>query len=142
MYKHTQKGWLIVLFCVIAILLSALFGIQHTVWIPLTLVIVLVLVIILFASLTIIVDDDYVRIKFGAGLIRKKFKLDDIKSCSIVRNKWWYGWGIHLIPRGWLFNIAGLDAVELVMKNERIYRIGTDEPQKLDAFIQSKLHNQ
>jgi len=141
MYKHTQTGWLIVLLCMIAILLSALFGVRHTVWIPLTLVIVFVPVIILFTNLTVIVDDDYVRIKFGAGLIRKKFKLDDIESCSIVRNKWWYGWGIHLTPRGWLFNIAGLDAVELVMKNERIYRIGTDEPQKLDALIQNKLHN-
>jgi hypothetical protein len=56
-----------------------------------------------------------------------------------VKNQWWWGWGIRLIPGGWLYNVSGLDAVELKMKNGRVYRIGTDEPRKLAEFIQAKL---
>ena len=40
---------------------------------------------------------------------------------------WWYGWGIHLTPRGWLYNVGGLDAVELALNNGRTLRIGSDE---------------
>ena len=80
-----------------------------------------------FFSLTVIVDNDFIRIRFGIGLIRKSIKLADVKSCTVVRNKWWYGWGIHWTPKGLLFNISGLDAVELVMNNGKVYRIGTDK---------------
>jgi hypothetical protein len=57
-----------------------------------------------------------------------------------VRNRWWWGWGIRRIGRGqWLFNVSGLDAVELSMKNGKTYRIGTDEPQRLCEVVQSRL---
>jgi len=35
----------------------------------------------------------------------------------------------------WIFNVSGFDAIELTMKNGRIYCIGTDEPEKLEAVI-------
>ncbi len=46
-------------------------------------------------------------------------------------NRWYYGWGIRLTPQGWLWNVAGLDAVELTFSNGKKFRIGTDEPGKL-----------
>ena len=85
------------------------------------------------------VSDGWVEVKFGIGLMRKKFALSDIESCSVVRNRWWYGWGIRKIHRGWLFNVSGLDAVELMMRNGRKHRIGTDDPDGLCRSIQGKL---
>jgi len=35
----------------------------------------------------------------------------------------------------WIFNVSGFDAVELVMKNGKIYRIGTDMPKELEVAI-------
>jgi len=35
----------------------------------------------------------------------------------------------------WIYNISGFDAVEIKMKNGKTYRIGTDEPQKLEQAI-------
>ena len=35
----------------------------------------------------------------------------------------------------WIYSVAGFDAVELKMKNSKIYRIGTDEAQKLEQTI-------
>ena len=34
-----------------------------------------------------------------------------------------------------IFNVSGFDAVEIKMQDNKIYRIGTDEPQKLEQAI-------
>ena len=35
----------------------------------------------------------------------------------------------------WIFNVFGFNALEIQMKNGKIYRIGTDEPEKLETAI-------
>jgi len=89
----------------------------------------------LFYSLTVEIDETELIIKFGFGVINKKFILKDIKSCHTVKNPWYYGWGIRLTPHGWLYNISGLSAIEIQVKNGKKYRIGTDEPEKLKHAI-------
>lgn len=75
------------------------------------------------------------EIRFGIGLIKKRFDLKDIIKAYTVRNHWYYGWGIRIIPRGWLFNVSGLDAIEIVMSSGKRYRIGTDQPDELSQTI-------
>src|SRR5262249_16253572 len=100
----------------------------------------LALLMILFGSLTVSVDDGWVKVRLGPGLIRKHFPRSDLAACEAVRNRWYYGLGIRSIPGGgWLYSVSGLDAVELRMKDGMRYRLGTDEPQKLTEFIQAKL---
>ena len=140
MYKHTQIGWLMLVLLGIGILLTGYFGILYSNWIALSVFGVLVICMILFPRLTVTGNDNLIEVRFGPGLIRKKFRFEEIESAKPVKNRWWYGWGIKKIPKGWLFNVSGLDAVELLMKNGRIYRIGTDEPQTLNEFIQGKLN--
>ena len=137
MYNHTQIGWLTLISLGIGILLTSYLGTLHSNWVALSVLGVLVICVVLFASLTVIVNDNSVEIKFGVGLIRRKLDLQEIESCAVVRNRWWYGWGIRKIPKGWLFNVSGLDAVELSMRNGKVYRIGTDEPQELRACFES-----
>ena len=86
------------------------------------------------------IDETYLKIKFGYGIYQKKFPLTDILSVKTAKNRWWYGWGIRrrLWPKMWIYNVSGLDAVEIQLKNGKIYRIGTDEPKKLEqAILQS-----
>ena len=52
-----------------------------------------------------------------------------------VRNKWWYGYGVRKVPNGWMYNVAGLDAVELELGEDRVFRIGTDDPAALMAAL-------
>ena len=143
MYKHTQIGWpwLVVLGVLILFFVyGAYVGILYPYWIPLICILVLIAVcMIIFPSLTVTGDDDLIEVRFTPGLIKKKFRFEEIESARPVRNRWWYGWGIRKIPGGWLFNVSGLEAVELLMKNGRIYRIGTDEPQALSEFIQRNI---
>lgn len=138
-YRHTQVGWTILVSVGIAILLICYFGTRSSDWAALATVAILVMCLVLFASLTVAVNDNSVQIRFGIGLIRRRFSFSELERCEVVKNRWWYGWGIRRIPRGWLFNVSGLDAVELSMRNGRVHRIGTDEPQKLHQAIQMRL---
>jgi len=95
----------------------------------------LVVILYLFGSLTVTVDPQDVRFWFGPGLIRKRFEVNRILEAKPVRNPWWFGWGIRAIPGGWLYNVSGLDAVELLMGDGRKVRIGADEPDRLTAAI-------
>ena len=94
-----------------------------------------------FATLTVSIDEKYLRIKFGYGIFRKRFEVSEITSVKQVKNHWYYGWGIRLWlwPKMWIYNVSGFDAVELVMKNGKVYRIGTNVPGELEATIKAVL---
>lgn len=96
-----------------------------------------------FSSLTVSVGEQSVKIRFGWGIFRKTFLLAQVATVKQVRNPWYYSWGIHywLWPKMWIFNIAGSGAVELTMKNGKLYRIGTNEPEKLEAAIKQGVHS-
>ena len=66
-------------------------------------------------------------------MIKKVIPIHNIERIGIVINKWYYGFGIRKIKNGWLYNIQGLDAIELKMKNSKsIIRIGTADSKKLN----------
>ena len=104
--------------------------------IPIT---ILVIVMSLFHSLTVRVSQNEISLSFGIGVIQKSFLTDEIESVAAEQNRWYHGLGIKKISGGWLFNVSGFDAVELRMRNGRLYRIGTDQPQELLAAIESAI---
>jgi hypothetical protein len=91
----------------------------------------------LFASLTVRVTDRALHFYFGPGFWEKQIPLDEIVAARAVRNSSWYGWGIRLTPHGWLYNVSGLDAVEIEKTDGTTLRIGTDEPEKLAEVLAS-----
>jgi hypothetical protein len=145
MYKHTQIGWVTLL----ALAGGALFfgvmtlvvGRQTSPWeTPFPyLFAVFAALAGLFFTLTVAVDEQGVEVRFGPGLIRKRVPVAEVARCRPVRNQWWYGWGVRLVPGGWLWNVSGLDAVELSLKKGGVFRIGTDEPQRLSEAINQRL---
>ncbi len=137
-YKHTQTGYLI-LFILLAVAL--LFGFilkqAEADLGVLSLMIFILFIVASFSSLNVIVDEGHLQIKFGYGIFRKKFLLDEIGSVKAVKNHWYYGWGIRLwlFPYMWVYNVSGFDAVEIIMKDGKRYRIGTDESKNLERVI-------
>ena len=85
----------------------------------------------LFWGLTVEVNKDVVRLYFGFGIIHRSILREHIAMVTQVRNRWWWGFGIRWTPHGWMWNISGLDAVELTYHNGKKFRIGTDEPEAL-----------
>jgi len=144
MYQHTQIGWMTVVGLAAAVVI--LFGTYNRIGPDVpgmeagrAAMIILAMLIPVFGWLTITVDHEWVTASFGIGLIRKKIKINNIKAATQVRNKWWYGWGIRAFPDGWMYNVSGLDAVELELKSGSRFRIGTDEPEELLNSIRPKL---
>lgn len=139
-YRHTQFGTvnvvIIIAIAPLTFLPAWVAGAAPIAWLIL---VFLLGILVLFHNLTVTIDDRDLRISFGIGLIRKRFPLDQIESCQPVRNSWLYGWGIRLTPRGWLYNVSGLDAVELKMKSGKTCRIGTDEPAVLATAVRETL---
>ena len=146
-YKHTQIGYLMLVITLAVLVLFAWLQITARAEPPsydsgtnfaVTAIMVLILFILAsFSTLAVVIDGQFLRIRFGWGIFRKKFLLTEITAVRKVKNHWYYGWGIRLWfwPHMWIFNISGFDAVELTMKNGKIYRIGTDEPNVLEKAL-------
>ena len=93
-----------------------------------------------FYGMTNSITDEKITIQFGIGIIWRNIELTNIASVVTVRNPWYYGWGIRLIPNGMLYNIGGFEAVELKLKSSgRVVRIGTKNPVQLRNEIVKRL---
>lgn len=141
LYKHRQTGttilWVLGLGVAMtaAVLISSAASGSTLAVIPAAVLIVLSACMLLFGALTVEVQPERVVLWFGPGLIRKEFRVKEIRGAAVVRNPWYWGWGIRLTPHGWLFNVSGFDAVEIKLSSGLKYRIGTDDPQALLSAI-------
>ncbi len=140
MYRHDQIGWLMIIVVGAAAILTGVLWILNGESVNGVTCIILLALIPFFYRLQVIADEAQLKIKFGIGLINTGFTWQDIEACRAVRNKWYFGWGVRKIDKGWMYNISGLDAVEISMKDGRAYRIGTDEPERLCNAIQLHLN--
>ncbi len=135
-YIHTQAGYLtLTIFTIPVVIIAVTMYVYGLNWVALLVLVILIISAFNFSSLTVKIERGVLEIRFGIGMIRKRFPLREIESCRKVRNRWYYGWGIRLTPHGWLYNVSGLDAVEIRMKSGKKYRIGTDEPEELMTAI-------
>jgi hypothetical protein len=141
LYKHTQSGYLALLVLVWMILVGglviALAGDEEpaALWIMAATFVVVGVAVLWFSRLTVSADGAAVKVSFGPGRPRRIVATRDIIGFKQVRNKWYLGWGMRKIPGGWMFNVWGLDAVELELADGKKFRIGTDEPEDLVAAL-------
>ncbi len=144
-YKHTQIGYLMIIVNLSVLILFTWVQITARAEPPsvdsgtnfaVTSVMFLILFILAsFTTLTTSINEEYLKIKFGYGIFKKTFPLEEIVSVRKVKNHWYCGWGIRfcLWPRMWIYNVSGFDAIEIIMKNQKIYRMGTDDSDELEA---------
>jgi len=131
-YRHTQIGWAVIVAMALSmILIVVLLFLYEFNWTPVAVLGVLGICTFLFASLTVEIDEEYLSVRFGPGIIRKTIPLRHIMEYQQVRSQWYNGWGIRRISGGWMFNVSGLDAVELLLQDGTKFRIGTNDGQGL-----------
>jgi len=142
-YHHTQVGTAILATCAAVAVAGAVVAWRISGQ-PATLIatlIVLAGICIVFHSLTVVVENGELRWYFGPGLWKYRLALDEIPSVTTVRNRWWNGFGIRKAPGFSLYNVSGLDAVELKLKSGEIRRVGTDDPNGLAAALNAGLQS-
>ncbi len=141
-YEHTQVGYLIIVaMAAVMVLIGIVLARAGINWIAIGILIIIAVALVLFSSLTVVIWEEELEVRFGPEPIRKRFQLDEIESCRVVKNHWYYGWGIRLTPHGILYNVSGFYAVEIKLRTGKKYRIGTDVPQELEAAISKALSN-
>jgi hypothetical protein len=139
-YEHIQIGHLII--TALSVVMSFITYIMITNgfnWTAFSVLIIVGVSLFLFATLKTIIAEEILELSFGLGIIKKRFLLKDIESYQIVKNPWYYGWGIHLTPNGWLYNVSGFHAIKINMKTGKKYLIGTDVPNQFGNAIQTAL---
>jgi hypothetical protein len=136
-YRHTQIGTVILVVCAAGAALGAFIGWRASAGSMTVMFIILATVAVIFNSLTVEIEDRELRWYFGPGFWTYRLALEEIDSIAVVRNRWWNGFGIRATPRFTLYNVSGLDAVELKLNSGNVKRIGTDDPEGLAAALQS-----
>lgn len=138
-YEHTQIGHVIIwsLLAIILIASGAVIGSSSRHEPTLVVSVILLACLVLFYKLRITIEDGTLCVSFGPGIIRKRVRLTEIVGCESIRIRWWYGWGIHLTPYGWLYNVSGFDAVAITLRDGRKFAFGTDDPHGLTTAIQA-----
>ena len=78
------------------------------------------------------VDGSHLTVRFGLTPLRKRIRLADIASVEAVRNPWYFGWGIQRYGPGWLINVSGFEAIEIIRTDGKELRIGHGRPAGVD----------
>ena len=137
-YHHTQRGTVVLAVCLALAAFAAVMFWHNGLPPMIAMLVILAAVAILFSSLTVEIGDSEVRWYFGPGLWTYRVALDEIEFVAVVRNHWTNGYGIRIGPGFRLYNVSGLDAVEIRLKSGDARRIGTDDPLGLAAALQAR----
>src|SRR5512142_1786267 len=98
-YRHTQVGWVMLVSAAALVALGwVILPAEAPAGARVPLFLIAGFLVLLFGALTVEVDDESVRLRYGIGLIRKTIPLAEVQACREVRNPWYVGWGIRLAP--------------------------------------------
>jgi len=140
-YQHTQWGFFLVpallVVAVVAVSITAAGDETSTMFMVATVAfgIALLVVVVMFSRLTVTVNAGRVVAAFLFGRPLREIKFEDVTAVRQVRNRWIQGWGIRKISGGWMYNVWGLDAVELELSSGKVFRIGTNDSGNLFAAL-------
>ncbi len=145
-YKEFQFGWLIFILIIPTQILITYLFINDLGDKPMGIIgflifsSIFILIYSFFYGLTTRVTAYKITVVFGIGFPRRTIALDRIKGVETVKTPWYYGWGIRFFPTGMLYNISGLQGVELKFNDtEDVIRIGSHNPQQLKKEISKRI---
>ena len=137
-YQHTQRAgrWLSIPAVICLVLLGV--TLRTRIWPTAGGAVFIAGLAWVFSSLTIEVGGGRLGWYFGPGILRKEVRLCEVTNVRAVKTRWIDGWGIHYTRFGWLYNIAGFEAVAVELQHGRRFALGTDDPPGLLSALQSE----
>jgi len=140
-YKHTQYGALMFLVFLITGILIAVVSVrllaENRVPAVILMMVIYLIGLVMFYSLTVELSAEKLKFWFGIGVVRKTIALSEIQATKVVKNPWYYFWGVKGIPGGWFYAIAPGTAVEIELSDGKIIQLGTNQPKKLNQAIET-----
>jgi hypothetical protein len=146
LYRHRQIGWKLIAGTLLGfgVAIGMTFALSPATraaapWLLYALYGLLALGLALYSTLTVEVDAEEIRVRFGIGFYRRTVPLADVVRSEVVRTRFWWGVGLRWTPAGWLYNIGGREAVRLELARERPVMIGSDEAPRLKSVVDAQL---
>lgn len=146
-YQHEQNApqWVVAVASLFAIVMFSLvtallrseqapvgLALLALVWVT-----VIYLAILGFTRLRVEVTVGQIGLTWRLGWPKKLIDRASVSDVRFHRNSWLEGWGLRKVWRGWMWNVWGLDSVELVLNTGKIFRIGTDDATGLMAALEN-----
>ncbi|QTY27023.1 hypothetical protein [Flavobacterium sp. CS20] len=155
-YFEKQNTILIWVVCIIVLIIILVIGFNvenitndegETIPIGLTFfnVALILVAFLLFYDMKIVLSNEYLKVKFGIGVFKKEFKLQEIdqSSIEIYKPSMWYGIGWRYNLKGdMLFNTKFGTAVRFKLKNNnKSYSIVTSNYKELKEKLTKATEN-
>jgi hypothetical protein len=142
-YSHTQSVkllWAILLPVTVGAGVSLLAEKGTAGWPGVSLLVLLAAATLLvMGHFTVEVGEGRIEWRFGAlGWPRWDAALEQIIGVEVTTSSAFEGWGINRTKTGMLYNAHGQQAVRLHLRDGRTLRLGSDEPERLAAFIAAR----
>jgi len=140
-YRHVQWGFITIpVVLLFGVILVPILGDAEEiggVFIAITIIFMIAMVctVAWFSRLEVIVEDGQLVAAFGTGRPHRTVELSEVHDVRVVRNRWWYGWGVRKVSNGWMYNVWGLDAVEVERSDGFVFRVGTNDTDGLSAAL-------
>ena len=150
--SYTHLGIPIIGFLLLSVIISLVFlvrmeSINEFFYILLLMMVACLFGMLCFYNITITINNSYLSFKLGIGLIKKSYKIADIKSCepySGISRK--IGIGTKISFSGNVLKyyiVTGFEAIEIRFHNKKtIVRIGTPLSEEISQQIQSLIKEQ
>jgi hypothetical protein len=138
-YQHRQRGTLVLTTMgIAAVMIVVLFAVADDLPLAAAIVpaVVIALLMLNFGSLSTHIEGQNLHIALGIGWIRRSIPLSTVTAAEVTQTRWFYGWGIRLTPKGWLWNTSGFNAVQLTYDNGKHFLIGSDDADGLATAIE------
>lgn len=129
-YKHSQLGTSLVVLLTIPMVIVFFFS-SGDPTVKITIYCIMSFLILNFYRLKTVINNEYITVSFGLGLIRKKIKLESIASVELLKTSILCGWGIRIMNDGTLYNVSGREAVKIKLKDGTAVAIGTNDVKNL-----------
>jgi len=143
-YDHTQSGPLYLLLLAFSILILVFAFVMGEIVLQTILSCsgaLMLLFAFSFHHLTVSDEGTELLIAFGPlPLFRRRLQYSELEKVERAKSTLLDGLGIHLSPSGgWVWNIWGYECVDVWYRQGRKVRIGTDDPEGLEQFLNQKI---
>lgn len=100
------------------------------------------LLLVYFIRLDTYIDAIAIRLHFFP-FVKKEFLREEIKEMEVLDYGFIGGWGIRFWTKyGTVYNIKGTKGFRIVLKDGKKYLIGTQKPEKIEAYLRENGYDQ
>ena len=96
------------------------------------------------SDLHVTVTPGWLHLRYTPFFVNKHIPRAELASFEAIRYQFWLaGYGIHYVPirYGWVYNVSGLDGIQLRLVSGKRMLIGTRRPQEfMNALAQGGAH--